>query len=145
MQLDLLPYARRAACRPAGDGQEIRCRVRKTWLVATPEEFVRQGMIELLAERGYPISLMQVERAVGRSRDRLDLLVLDREARPFVLAEAKAPGFDLRPAVRQLARYNRHWRAPYVLAVNGSDAHLYAIDFAAERLPPLRALPAYPG
>ena len=118
--------------------------MRRAWLSATPEEFVRQGLIGLLAENGYPVSLMQVERTVGRSRDRLDLLVLDRAGRPFVLAEAKAPGLDLRPAVRQLARYNRQWRAPYLLAANGVEAHVYAIDFAAEQSTPLEALPAYP-
>lgn len=144
MLLDLLPHARAAATRPAAGGREIWCLVRKAWLVATPEEFVRQGLIAFLQQRGYPPTLMQVERSVGRSRDRLDLLALDREGAPFLLAETKAPGFALEPAVRQLARYNRHWRASYALATNGREALCYRLDFSRELLRPATSVPPYP-
>lgn len=144
MHLDLLPYASRADVREVGGERQIRCGVRRRWLVATPEEFVRQGLIAYLREHGYPASLMQVERAVGNSRDRLDLLVLTRAGGPYVLAEAKAPGYDLQPAVAQLARYNRHWRAPYTLAVNGERAICCALDYASEQLSERPGLPPYP-
>lgn len=118
--------------------------MRAQWLAASPEEFVRQGLIAELVARGYPASWMHVERAVGPGRARLDLLVLDRRGHAFLLAETKAPGFDLQPAIRQLADYNRHWSAPYVLAVNGDTAVCCRLDFAAETLTPLANLPAYP-
>lgn len=145
MRLELLPYAQRASTRRSGADQEIWCRVRRAWLLATPEEFVRQGLIEYLDFLDYPTQLMQAERRVGATRDRLDLLVLDRGAQPFLLAEAKAPGYNLQPAVEQLATYNRHWRAPYVLAVNGERGVCCALDYAANELTRLGRLPPYPG
>lgn len=144
MQLDLLPHARVLATRTSAGGPQLWCPVRKLWLAHQPEELVRLALIAYLGERAYPLTLMQVERRVGRGRDRLDLLVYDREAAPFLLVEAKAPGYDLRPAVRQLARYNRALRAPYALAVNGEEAVACAFDFEAETLKPLDRVPAYP-
>lgn len=144
MRLDLLPRARQSATRTLAGQSQVWCAVRSQWLAATPEEFVRQGLIGELVARGYPASWMHVERAVGTGRVRLDLLVLDRRGRAFLLAETKAPGHDLGPAIRQLADYNRHWSAPYVLAVNGEAAICCRLDFAAETLAPLANLPAYP-
>jgi len=118
--------------------------VRRAWLAAQPEEYVRQGLIEWFLERGCPAAWMQVERKVGSSRDRLDLLVLDRRGQPYVLAEAKAPGFNLNPAIQQLARYNRVWRAPFALAVNGEDALCCALDYSTQQIDLLAELPPYP-
>lgn len=119
------------------------CSVRRTWLAAQPEEYVRQGLIIYLVKLGYPINLMQVERKVGSTNDRLDLLVLGREHTPFVLVEVKAPGYDLQPAVEQLARYNRHWKAPFTLAVNGEQALCYHVDWENETILQQTAIPPY--
>ena len=119
------------------------CPVRKVWLVAQPEEFVRQALIAYLLERGASLQLMQVERKVGHTNDRLDLLLLSPDGRARVLAEAKAPGYPLQPAIDQLARYNRHWQAPYTLAVNGSQALCCHIDYDNQRVRQLDALPTF--
>lgn len=119
------------------------CAVRRTWLAAQPEEYVRQGLIIYLVELGYSINLMQIERKVGRTNDRLDLLVLDKEHLPYVLVEVKAPGYNLQPAVEQLARYNRHWKAPFTLAVNGEQALCYQVDWLNETIVQLAAIPSF--
>jgi hypothetical protein len=144
MHLDLLPYAKTCRVRTTETAKEIWCPVRRRWVIAQPEEFVRQGLIQYLQDLGYPLPLMQVERKVGSTADRLDLLILDREGRPFVLAEAKAPGYKLQPAIDQLARYNRHWHAPFALAVNGEQALCYRVNWKTEQISALGGLPAYP-
>lgn len=140
MQLDLLDYARTLRQRDS----EVWCQVRRRWLALQPEELVRQALISYLVERGYSPALMQLERKVGQTNDRLDLLVLDRAQAPFLLVEVKAPGYDLQPAMHQLAHYNRHWNAPYALAVNGEAAICLHLDFEAEAVQLLDAVPGYP-
>ena len=141
--LDLLPYARALRTRTASGQQQLWCAVRRRWLVEQPEELVRQALIALLVEGGLPLALMQVERKVGNSADRLDLLVYDRAGAPLVLAEAKAPGYPLQPAMHQLAHYNRALRAPYALAVNGERAICCRLDYATEELEALAVLPDF--
>ena len=145
MQLNLLAYAQRLSFRNSPSGaKEVWCPIRKSWLKVQPEELVRQALIHYLETQGYPTNLMQAERKVGFTRDRLDLLVLDRRAQPFMLVEVKAPGYPLQPAIDQLARYNQHWKAPHVLAVNGEEAILCSLDFEAEQIRQQSELPAYP-
>ena len=86
---------------------------------------------------------MQVERKVGSTNDRLDLLILSRAAEPFMLIEVKAPGYDLQPAVQQLARYNRYWKAPFTLAVNGEQALCYKVDWTKEVITLKTTIPTY--
>ncbi|MFK8054667.1 MAG: type I restriction enzyme HsdR N-terminal domain-containing protein [Saprospiraceae bacterium] len=144
MRLELLSYAQQSKTKTV-DGQPLLwCAVRKTWLAAQPEEYVRQGLILFLVELDYPINLMQVERKVGSTNDRLDLLVLDRNHDPFVLIEVKAPGLKLQPAVEQLARYNRHWKAPFTLAINGEEALCYAVDWEKESIHQVLEIPRFP-
>lgn len=144
MRLDLLPFAEGLRRRREAGADQVWCAVRRRWLEAQPEELVRQALIAYLLERGYTTQLMQVERLVGRGRDRLDLLVLDRGGRAYLLVEVKAPGYPLQPATDQLARYNLHWRAPYTLALNGVEAICCAVDYSAAELRVLPALPEPP-
>ncbi len=143
MTLELLSYAQQCKTKLDGEQQMLWCAVRKVWLVAQPEEYVRQGLIKYLVELGYPINLMQVERKVGNTNDRLDLLILSRTAEPFMLIEVKAPGYDLQPAVEQVARYNRHWNAPFTLALNGEQALCYRIDWNSELIEQLSEIPRF--
>jgi hypothetical protein len=141
--LELLSYAQQCKTKVDGDQRLLWCAVRKAWLVAQPEEYVRQGLIFYLIDLGYPLNLMQVERKVGSTNDRLDLLILSRTSEPYMLIEVKAPGLDLQPAVQQLARYNRHWKAPFTLAVNGEQALCYHVDWAKEVIVQQAAIPTY--
>ena len=143
MTLELLSYAQQCKTKIDGEQTLLWCAVRKVWLAAQPEEYVRQGLIVYLLGLGYPINLMQVKRKVGATNDRLDLLVLDRNYEPFLLIEVKAPGYALQPAVEQLARYNRHWKAAFTLAVNGQQALCYKVDWKNEVILPQLEIPRY--
>src|SRR5690606_22089516 len=72
--------------------------IRKKYLILTPEEWVRQHVVHLLiTHMGYSASLMKLEGALTyESLDkRSDILVFDREAKPYLLIECKAPDVKL--------------------------------------------------
>lgn len=142
MKLDLLEYAQQLETKHDDEDKTwLKCLVRKKWYRIQPEELVRQALIVYLKKVGFSTNLMQVERKVGQTKDRLDLLILDKETNPYLLVEIKAPGFDLKPAVQQLARYNRYWKAPFTLAVNGQEAICCKLDFNAKTLEVIEKIP----
>lgn len=110
-------------------GAQIRNLATGRWLVLTPEEAVRQGLLAWMVQRGgYPKAMISTERAIrlGRMLKRFDVVVLGRDAESFLLVECKAPSVPLSPAVaEQAARYNTQLRAKYLLITNGLDAECY--------------------
>ncbi len=122
-----------------GGKAHVYCLLRHKYLVLTPEEWVRQHVINLLLTGyAYPASLMRIEGGlrVNRLAKRTDLVVYDREGNPFLLAECKAPGVRLTSAVLdQAARYNHALRAPYLLLSNGREHGCFRVSAAGlERL-----------
>ena len=136
--------------RPAGKGEDsvkIFDIVRGKYVVLTPEEWVRQHLLRfLLEDRAYPKGLVAVEKSlkVGLLDKRFDLLVYDRDHRPILLAECKAPGVPLDQAVfDQASRYNRSLQVPYLLITNGHETRLCRVDAASQTLVPMPDLPAH--
>ena len=85
--------------------------LRKSWVSLTPEEHVRQLLIQhLIQEMHYPPALMAVEKALsfGHTRLRFDLLVYQRQQfQPWMLIECKAPTEEITESVlQQLLRYH---------------------------------------
>jgi hypothetical protein len=97
--------------------------LRHKWVALTPEEEVRQRLIQLLLqEKHYPRSLLAAERSLqyAQLQKRFDLLGFDRQARPLLLAECKAPDVRLEEAtLEQIALYNSRFGAPWLLVTNG--------------------------
>ncbi|MCY7352982.1 MAG: type I restriction enzyme HsdR N-terminal domain-containing protein [Cytophagaceae bacterium] len=123
----------------------IYCLVRRKHLVLTPEEWVRQHFINLLSTRyEYPLALMRIEGGLRLNRlaKRTDLVVYDREGRPFLVLECKAPTVRLTPAVlEQAARYNHVLQAPYLAVSNGMDHFCFQVS--AEGLKRMGDLPIF--
>ena len=57
--------------------------IRKKWLRLSPEEWVRQNMIQYLFSKKYPASLIAVEKEIklGELSKRCDVVVYNRNAR----------------------------------------------------------------
>lgn len=97
--------------------------VRRKFVACTPEEWVRQHLVNyLISVLCYPRSLFRVESGLkGRNiRQRTDILVCDRNGLPWLLVECKAP--EVIPddsAFHQAMVYNRRIGAPYVAVSNG--------------------------
>lgn len=134
------------AVRRAGGAVQVRCAVRKRWVALTPEEHVRQCLLDyLIRERSYPTPLIAVERAVQAPGlgARFDVVVYDGSHHPWLLAECKAPDVPLTDAaLHQLLRYQNAVQGAYWVLCNGiHTACADARDRGAVRW--LDALPAY--
>ncbi|MCU0329911.1 MAG: type I restriction enzyme HsdR N-terminal domain-containing protein [Candidatus Kapabacteria bacterium] len=128
-----------------GDGLTIYDIVRKRRVALTPEEWVRQHVIHWLAyHRGYPAGRASVERSIGPSGMRFDVVWHDATGAPWLLIECKAPSIAVTSdTLRQSAWYNLTIRAPYVLLTNGNAAFCARVerDGAMEFIPDI---PPYP-
>ncbi|RMH67366.1 MAG: type I restriction enzyme HsdR N-terminal domain-containing protein [Bacteroidetes bacterium] len=121
--------------------------LRKKYVKLTPEEWVRQHFIQfLIRERGVPRALIAVEMAFTyqRMRRRADVVVHDRQGRPLVLVECKAPEVEItQAAFDQVARYNKVVQAPYLVVTNGLVHYCCALDHEAHTYRFLDDLPPY--
>lgn len=99
---------------------------RKKWLVATPEEWVRQHAISYLHLLGYSFALIQTERGLrtGFKEKRSDALVYKNTA-PYILVECKAPSVKINQRVfNQAFNYNQSLKAKYLYLTNGKQ-HIF--------------------
>lgn len=97
--------------------------IRKKYVVLTPEEWVRQHFIQFISiSLSYPKSLIKVESGlqVNSLNKRSDILVFDRNGKPWMLIECKAPNLKLNQnAFNQAAVYNMTVGAKYLAVTNG--------------------------
>jgi hypothetical protein len=125
--------------------------VRKKNVVATPEEGVRQKLIQYLHEvKAWPYHLMESEIPLSRfgldSRDRLDLVLLSySEGQPviFALCECKAPHIKLSTVnlENQMNRYLTRLNPVYIVLTNGDEIAIYLNTASGFQV--VEALPSY--
>lgn len=131
--MSLFPRLNFPACRFRTKREGVRTLVwdalRGQWLVLTPEEWVRQHLVRFLASReGIDPKHMAQEYPVGIGvlNQRADVVCFDRERRPLLLAECKAPDVAIDDAVlSQAVRYNSVVEARYVMVTNGIVHRIY--------------------
>jgi hypothetical protein len=110
--------------------------VRKKRVAWTPEEEVRQGLIQyLIGPVGIPLHSLRAELSLSAFdpavRDRVDLVAYHQD-RPVLLCECKATSVDLTHGVSaQLRRYLRLLPAPWVLQANGHSFRLHRLEGGA--------------
>lgn len=121
--------------------------VRRKFVALTPEEWVRQHVIQFLAEdRKYPLSLIHVEGGLelNNLKKRFDALVYNNSGQPTLLVECKAPGVKITQAVfDQAARYNMAFKVEYLLVSNGLEHFCCHIDFDKQSISFLDSIPLY--
>lgn len=112
-----------------GASEQIFDPIRRKWLQASPEEFVRQALIQyLIQEIQVPRGLISVEygiRLPNGHPGRYDLAVFRPHGQIMLLAECKAPNIPVGHAsFFQAAFYNAVLKAPWVMATNVREAWL---------------------
>jgi hypothetical protein len=121
--------------------------VRKKWVRLTPEEWVRQHFVQyLIWERAVPAGLVAIEMGFTyqRMKRRADIVVYDRQGKPALMVECKAPVVEVRQAAfDQVARYNTVVKARYLVVTNGLMHYCCAIDRAAHSYRFIETLPPY--
>jgi hypothetical protein len=120
--------------------------IRKTWLVLTPEEWVRQNFINyLVREMLYPAAFIALEKTLllNDLKKRFDILVYSRQHQPWMMVECKSPDVPLTDAVlQQLLRYHISIPVPLLVISNGTQTMGWKKE--NNRLQLLQALPAWP-
>ena len=101
---------------------------RKSWILLTPEEWVRQHWIHyFLNAKGYSPSALIIEKKLELNglTKRIDLLVTEK-TQPKILVECKAPHIKLtEKTFEQIARYNSVIGAKEIILSNGIQ-HIFA-------------------
>ncbi len=122
-------------------------RTRKKYVALTPEEWVRQHLIEYLVnEKGFPRNLLHVEAGLKLHtlRKRADLLAYNRQKIPLLLAECKAPSVVINQAVfDQIAMYNMVFHVPYLLLSNGLEHYCCRLNHEKKNYHFLPEIPSY--
>ncbi len=106
-------------------------RLRKKYLVLTPEEWVRQHLVYFLEqELGVPASAIALEGGfkLNQKQQRTDILVY-RQTKPALLVECKAPQVKISQATfDQAARYNLKYQVDYFILSNGLTTIFAQVD-----------------
>ena len=103
--------------------------IRKKWLVLTPEEWVRQNIIQfLLIKMKYPASLIAVEKEIklGELKKRCDIVAYNRLLKPWMIIECKEMNVVLsEKTLEQILRYHITLPAKYLVITNGIYCYGY--------------------
>jgi hypothetical protein len=130
-----------------GQSLKIFDSIRKKYVVLTPEEWVRQHLLQFLVnERKFPQSLLSVEKkvVVNRLYRRTDIVVYSNALEPVMIAECKAPSVKISQATfDQAARYNMTLGVKYFLLSNGLESFCCSIDHVSESYVFLPEIPFY--
>jgi len=118
--------------------------LRKTWVVLTPEEWVRQNFIQYLIQvRQYPASLIAIEKTIqlGELKKRFDIVVYKNEA-AWILIECKEANVSLtEKTLEQILQYQQVVEASYLVMTNGHTT--YGAKIETGKLHYLQSLPDY--
>ncbi|MBA5628240.1 type I restriction enzyme HsdR N-terminal domain-containing protein [Moheibacter lacus] len=122
----------------------IFCTIRKKWLVLTPEEWVRQNVVQfLMEEKKYAKSAINTEVVVSLygMKKRADVIVFKKE-KPFIIIECKAPSIQIsQETFDQIARYNLQLDADYLMVTNGLGHYYCQMDLENQKYHFLKDLP----
>jgi hypothetical protein len=119
--------------------------VRKKWLLLSPEEWVRQHLVNfLIKHKNVPASLISIEKEINlnATRKRYDVVVYGKELKPLLLIECKAPDVVIdQSTLEQTLRYNLILGVNYLLMTNGIKDYVIKVENGKGKL--LKELPDY--
>lgn len=144
-QLNLPPYPMNLRRNDEGDTL-IYDKLRRRFVLLTPEEWVRQHFTAHLMHIGYPQALManEVGLTLNGTRRRCDTVVWDTHGQPAVIVEYKAPSITISQQVfDQIMRYNMVLRARLLIVSNGMRHFCCEIDHKSGKYRFLNEIPAY--
>lgn len=121
--------------------------IRGAYYVLTPEEWVRQNMLQFLIQhRNFPKGLISVEKGlkINGMQKRFDALAYQKNGEPILLMEYKAPQIKIsQDSVDQVSRYNLNFKVPYLLISNGLNHCVAKINWEKKDFQFLQDIPYY--
>lgn len=113
-------------------GRQIFDVIRKKFVALTPEEWVRQHVIQfLIREKKAPISWMNAEKqfSLAGLTKRFDVILFQADGSVQLIVECKAPHIPIDQKVfDQIARYNLKFNATYMMVTNGIEHYFCTFD-----------------
>ena len=144
-QLNFQPYSFRL--KNSENKVSIFDEIRKKFIVLTPEEWVRQHVVQfLLLDKKYPKTLINVEKNIKINGliKRYDLVVFHPNGTINILVECKAPDVKIsQHTFDQIARYNLTLNANFLMVTNGLNHYYCSIESENRRYHFLDNLPDY--
>ena len=117
---------------------------RKSWVVLTPEEWVRQNLLQYLVQNlQYPASLIAVEKEIklGELSKRFDIVVYKNEL-PWLIIECKEAKVTLNEkTMEQILQDQQVLTAKYLFMSNGHETLGAKIE--SGKLQALQSFPEY--
>lgn len=118
--------------------------LRKSWVVLTPEEWVRQNFIQYLIQvKNYPSTLIAIEKTIqlGELKKRFDIIVYKNDS-PWLLIECKEANVPItEKTLEQILQYQQVVEANYLVMTNGHTT--YGAKIEKGKLHYLQSLPDY--
>ncbi len=118
--------------------------LRKSWVVLTPEEWVRQNFIQYLIQiKQYPSTLIAIEKTIqlGELKKRFDIIVYKNDS-PWLLIECKEAYVPItEKTLEQILQYQQVVEADYLVMTNGHTT--YGAKIETGKLHYLQSLPDY--
>ncbi len=102
--------------------------VRRNWYVLTPEEWVRQNVLNyIIKSKNFPSSLIAIEKEVkiGQLKKRFDMVVYKNDV-PWMLVECKEMNVKINEKVlTQILSYQSKLQVTFLLLTNGNTNFLF--------------------
>ena len=117
---------------------------RKIWVILTPEEWVRQNLLQYLVQTlHYPSSLIAVEKEIklGELSKRFDIVVYKNES-PWMIIECKEAKVSINEkTMGQILQYQQVLTAQYLFMSNGHET--MGAKIASGKLQAMQNFPEY--
>ncbi|MCR9182462.1 MAG: type I restriction enzyme HsdR N-terminal domain-containing protein [Flavobacteriaceae bacterium] len=121
--------------------------IRKKFVILTPEEWVRQHVVQfLICEKHFPKGHINVEKelVLNQTRKRYDAVIYNKDGSIFLVVECKAPQITIsQDTFDQIARYNLSLNATYLMVTNGLHHYYCQLDYENEKYRFLKEIPGY--
>lgn len=129
------------------EGLTIFDRCRQKYVALTPEEWVRQNMVEYLIQaKAFPAARIANEVTVNINgmKKRSDSVIYDLEMRPRIIVEYKAPTVKITQKVfDQIATYNFELDVDLLIVSNGLQHYCCKMDKENRKYFFLKEIPNY--
>ena len=127
--------------------EQIFDEIRKKYVYLTPEEWVRQHLVQyLIQDKNYPSGLLSIEAGLNYNglKKRSDLVAYNTFGKPILIAECKAPNIKLTQSTfDQAAMYNMTLRVNHLLITNGLEHYCCTIDHKKKEFHYIEEIPTY--
>ncbi len=120
--------------------------IRKKWILLSPEEWVRQNFVMYIKSKGYPLSLMNIEKgfSINGVSKRYDIVVFNQIGKANILVECKSfKQKILNNHFDQIMRYNIELKSTYLVVSNGINHYFLKFDIDNRKHEFIDDLPLY--